>query len=268
MGAEASEKQRSGMTQSHAFSDIAKAFKEKVDRVYDLAEFDHVILGFAIRTLERVVESATASEIAQQHRQNVAKELQHLRDIRKNDSLRSKYQHIFNQCVVLLVSYFGSTIRDLFADCVAERLTSNTPQQKLLDEELKLSVAELLEVSSDEQQRRVGDLLIRKCDISFQDMQSIGKAFSKYCDYGPEKGQDCNNIILGQACRHVIVHSGATIDEKCLKQVKAAMPRTLKLNLAMGPVQFSVEELKVLGESMKAYVKALVAGLGTREPEG
>jgi hypothetical protein len=265
MGAENSDTQGCRTVTNNAFSDIAEAFKRNVNFVYELAEFDHVVLAFAISVLERIEEAAQSKDSGiTNYRLRVTKELQHLRLIRQNDSFRPKYQHIFNQCVVLLVSYFGSALRDLFSACVAQRLTSTRPPQQLLEEELKLSVEELLELSDDAQER-VADMLMRKGDISFQDMQSTVKAFGKFCGHRPEKDQDSNNIILGQACRHVIVHSGAIVDSRCLSQVKSATPRALKSDLPEGHVQFSVEELKVLGSSMVAYVTKLIIALNSGE---
>jgi hypothetical protein len=43
-----------------------------------------------------------------------------------------------------------------------------------------------------------------------------------------ERDKDVNNIILGQACRHVIAHRGAVVDERLVRQVKGAQPRTIK----------------------------------------
>lgn len=244
---------------NHVLEDIAEAFNRNVELVHELANFDHLVLDLAIQALERVKASADRSQLLPHHRLNVIQQLQQLRSIRSNDSLRSQYQHIFNQCVVLLASYFASAIQELFVASVAERLTSGAPRQ-LLDMDLKLSVAQLLEISGDPHQR-VANLLTKKGGISFQDMQSIGRAFRDFCEVEPVRDGHCNNIILGQACRHVIVHSGAVVDDKCLKQVKAATPRVLKADLAAGPVQFSVEELKVLACSMSAYMGTLLSGL-------
>jgi hypothetical protein len=42
-----------------------------------------------------------------------------LRNIKRNESLKAHYQALYNQWLVLLVSYFGSAVRDLFVDAAA-----------------------------------------------------------------------------------------------------------------------------------------------------
>jgi hypothetical protein len=244
---------------------ISTGFETNVKSVYELAEFDHLVLDFAIRSLESVEKSAEKCSVTN-YRMRVTKALEQVRKIREHDSMRHQYQRIFNQCVVLLVSYFGSALHDLFSAGIARQIATRATD-KLLSEELKLTVGEIVDLAGDVSER-VADLLVRKGDISFQDMRSTNRAFEKFCGHLPDKDQDCNNIILGQACRHVIVHSGAIVGKKCLAQVKAALPRTIKPDLAEGPVEFSVEELEELGKSMLAFVRQLVGALGDGGAKG
>ena len=169
-----------------AFDATYETFQENIQSVYALAEFDRLVLGFAERVLEQVQERAT-SEGVKNYRLTVDSGLTQLRQIRQNDSLRSNYQHIFNQCVVLLVSYFGSAIGDLFSACVAGQI-KGSPTRLLLEEELKLTVEELLELSGDLHEQ-LAELLIRKNDISFQDMKSVARAFDTYCGHHPGRIQ-------------------------------------------------------------------------------
>ena len=86
---------------------VAKAFKANVDLVYELAEFDRVVLDFSLSSLEGLQERL--KEKFDNERLLVTNALAVLRQVRTNASLKPKYQHIFNQCVVLLVSYFDLT---------------------------------------------------------------------------------------------------------------------------------------------------------------
>lgn len=243
----------------NVFSEAVDNFKQNVDSVHKLAEFDHVVLKFAIQRLEKIEKIATQPSITN-YRMMATKALDQLRTIRNNDSLRPQYEHIFNQCVVLLVSYFGSAVRDIFERCIGERIMEGQCDN-LMNEEFKVTVSEMSGVGQD-LHKHLGDLLIRKKDISFQDMQSIARAFGSYCGYLPEKDEDVNNIIAGQACRHVIVHSGAVVTKKCVQQTSKATPRTLKENLVVRePIKFSVGEIKILADSMIRYVDKLVIAL-------
>jgi len=239
------------------FGQIVESFRKNVESVFRLAEFDHIVLDVAIKTLDGIQERATADGI-DNYRLSVCNGLQLLKDIRTNDSLRPQYAHIFNQCVVLLVSYFSSAVSDIFETSLSVQL-DHDPNKALLQEGLRLTVGELVDMDQGIKER-LGELIIRKKDISFQDMQSIAKAFETYCNHSPKKDTDVNNIIAGQACRHVIVHTGAVASKRCVSQVSGATPRTLKQNLRKGEeVQFAIPELRILSESMIAYIEKLVS---------
>lgn len=235
---------------------ILRTFKANVERVYDLAEFDHIVLGMAISALDDLQTKL------QEHFENrtylVTNTLNALRNVRQNNSLRPKYQHVFNQCVVLLVSYFSSAVGDVFrcAFCRSlEKPTSNTLQ----DEEMKLSLREIIELGSNTAER-MSDMFVQKKDISFQDMQSIVRTFKHYWRIEIARDQKMNDIILGQAARHVIVHSAARIDAKMVAQVEKAQPRTLKENVRVDDsIEFSVDEIRCLGAAMVEFIADLEA---------
>ena len=50
-----------------------------------------------------------------------------VRDIRSNDSLRTHYQTMYNQCVVLLVSYFASAVQQVFETALPSKLKEGMP---------------------------------------------------------------------------------------------------------------------------------------------
>jgi len=106
-------------------------------------------------------------------------------------------------------------------------------------------------------------LLVAQRDISFQDMQSIKRAFEDHLGLLIHKTEDVNDLILGQAARHVIVHSGSVVDAKLVRQVSGAAPRQLKPVVVEGePLSFSPDEVKALGRSMTRYIKELISRLG------
>jgi hypothetical protein len=92
--------------------------------------------------------------------------------------------------------------------------------------------------------------------------KSIGRAFDQYLGFKPQRNNHVNNIILAQACRHAIVHNGSKADVKLLKQIADAKPRDLKQTLSSDQkIQFEPSEIKLIGESMKHYMRALGVGL-------
>jgi hypothetical protein len=106
------------------------------------------------------------------------------------------------------------------------------------------------------------DLLIAQHDISFQDMQSIRRAFEKHLDVRIERDAGLNDIIMGQAGRHAIVHAGGIIDNKMIRQVAGAQPRALMPAPKLGEhIRFQPSDIRLLATSMTACVASIVESL-------
>jgi hypothetical protein len=237
--------------------DILDTFEQHVTDVQRLISFDSEVMHVAISTVEEL--HRTLKKNNQNDQMNGGRTLQILRGIRNNESLKPRFSLILNQAVVLLVSYFGSAVDDIFRRAVAAKL-SDRRSSRLLKEELKLTVAELLELSGEHES--IADLLVDKKDLSFQDMQAIQLAFRDYLDVEIPKDRIVNNIILAQACRHVIVHAGGEVNARLKRQVSGALPRDLKDQLSEKVVQFSEQEVEIVAESMRSYIASLVGKVG------
>lgn len=234
--------------------DPIQAFKDNVAEVDRLVNFDREILQLVtlnIEELHKQLKPKFADE-----RLNGGRALALVRTIRQNETVRSKYQAIYNQAIVLLVSHFASALGDLFRDAASARLLGDN-LGKLGDEEFKLSLSDMRDRDWN-LKSAVPDLLIAKYDLTFQDMKSTVRAFSDYTHMTTFRDENMNNIITAQACRHVIVHAGSRVTEKMLKQISGAYPRTLKTNLAIGePIAFTLEEIDVVKKSMIAFAEPL-----------
>jgi hypothetical protein len=248
------------MAAEQSFAVIADVFKVNVNAVDRLLNFDRVIIDVAVQGLGEL-----ALELEEQHGSRRAAKIirnraQLLANIKAGDSLRPQYETIFNQCVVLLISYFTSAIHTLFRQGIVVALSkrANVP---VLGEELKLSWRTLTD-SETEREAIFADQIIAQNKISFQDMQSISRAFREQLNVQLKRSVDTNNIILGQAARHVIVHAASIIDKKMINQIADATPRTVKQELKVRDrLQFSPEEVRVLSESMVSYVNAAASAL-------
>lgn len=234
---------------------VIESFKAHIQSVHRLMNFDRDVLGYAIQAIDELQTRLTRHHGLNNPNLDAARTLQILRGYREHDSLRPSYKTIFNQALVLLVSYFGSSVHDLFREGVANALLEDT-DSALLKEQVKLSFRELRDAEF--QLKEIApDLLIQAKDISFQDMQSIGRAFKEYLGITIEKSQVVNEIILAQGCRHVIVHAGGVVDDKLVRQLSGASPRQLKPKLVSGQsVEFTVEEVSTVAEAMLSYLEA------------
>jgi len=238
---------------------IKETFTENLKSVEELINFDKIVLNFAILHLDDLSEKLKVHHQLNNPHLSVDKTLQMLKNIRENNSLEITYKRVFNQCLVLLVSYFSSTVRDLFQTAIDEALVLQN-FENINKTQLSLS---LFDLKNDvEKTRSIGDLLATQKDISFQDMQSIARTFQEYFSILIEKNQNTNNIILAQAFRHAIVHSGSKVDRKLVNQVSKAIPRTVKLDIELeSEILFNQEEISLISESMKQYLEDLFSNI-------
>ena len=200
-------------------------FRKHLESVRKLMNFDRDLIDFALQMVgdlrDRLRNAGFDNPLL-----NADGTLTALKQVRQNDSLRPRYETIFNQSLVLLVSYFASTMHELFADAL--RIAALTDEDSaLFREEVKLSIRELRDSAVDFPSA-LPDILIKAKDISFQDMQSIGRAFSSYVNLSVPRDSSTNDIIMAQACRHVIVHAGGIVGERFMRQVANAVPRSIK----------------------------------------
>ena len=146
----------------------------------------------------------------------------------------------------------------MFRYGISARL-ENEDTGALFDEEIKFTLLELKE--RDWNLRGVApDLLIAKKDLTFQDMGAAHRAFQTYLGVNVDRNRRVNNIILAQACRHVIVHAGGQITDRTMRQLASASPRDVKTDLEVGiPVQFKPGEVEFIANEMQLYVESLAS---------
>ena len=238
------------------FKEILNSFKANTEDVERLVNFDREVLQLVILSLQDLHEKLKPHHGTPQ--MNGGRVLEMIIGIRDNESLRDKYGVIFNQAVVLLVSYFSSALGDIFRAAVILGL-DNENNSILLDEEIKLTFKDMKERDWN-MKSAAADLLIAKKDYTFQDMQSTVRAFDTYVGINLVRDEITNSIILGQAARHVIVHAGGIATERFMKQISKAYPRTLKPNMQLNDkVQFTAKDVTELKGKMLAYINNVVA---------
>jgi hypothetical protein len=238
---------------------VSERFKKSADDVDKLMNFDRDFQQVAIDLLEKLHAKLLKNGFESEHK-NGGRELQILRDVKSNDSVREKYKTIFNQGIVLLVSHFASALSDLFREGVNAELEASS-NAHLMAEEVKLSFADLKERDWNLRES-AADMLIAKYDFSFQDMGATVKAFDRYCGVVIPRDENMNNVIIAQACRHVIVHAGGRVSEKAVKQVSKSIPRTLKVELfENSEIEFTAPEVALARGAMSQIISFIEAKL-------
>lgn len=234
-----------------------QAFAANLRSVQELVDFDRTVLDTAISNIERLWHDLADRP---SHANRVENTLQMPHNIRQHDSMRSHYAIIYNQCIVLLVSHFASVLHEIFVAAAPARL-ADVPEKDAEEEEMRFSLAELREREY-EFKEAIGEVLIVKRNISFQDMQSTVRAFKTYLGVDIATDEHAHNIILAQAARHVIVHSGAIADAKFMRQVSAAHLRQIKSDVVeRGQLAFTPAEVERVATSMRTLVGHVVGEL-------
>jgi hypothetical protein len=233
-------------------------FANNVESVQQLVDFDRTVLEAAIQNISRLQKELDERNPAVADR--VGNTLAMLTNIRNNDTMRQHYVTIYNQCIVLLVSHFGSALHEMFVSAAPTRLGVTSDQDSSKDE-LKFSIAELRELEFD-LKGTIGALLVAKRDIKFQDMQSTVRAFKNYLGVDIARDADMDNVILAQSARHVIVHSGGLVTATFMRRIASARSRKVKTTVVERQyLAFSPDEVDVVATSMQTFVDHVATAL-------
>ena len=156
--------------------------------------------------------------------------------------------------------YHGAAVHDLFVGAVTSAIRDRS-RPAVLKAVLEAPVEEFADDREDVP-AFLAELLASKKDISFQDMQSMGRAFSDYFGVTTERNGTVNDIIVAQAARHAIVHTAGIADRRLINQVKGARPRTLKNDLKLNDkLTFTPTEIRMAADAMRAYLRRLDDGI-------
>lgn len=237
----------------------AAAFDKNVQAVLQLSDLDRGLLDVAIKAIEERDQRLLRSNV-ENPRMLAGPTLENLRNVRQHDSLRPGFQALVDQSVVLLTSYFASGVSELFQAAIAAALDAK-PSDHLRSLQLKLSVGELAELGP-EFREVLPSIIAESPGISFQDTKSIARTFAEFFGVAIPRDDITNDITAGLAFRHVLVHNGGIVDRQCLRQLKQAMPRSLRSQVALGhSLAFASEEIELLAKAMLRYVQRLAMQL-------
>jgi hypothetical protein len=245
---------------------IRGQFNEHIKSVRQLMNFDRFLLDFCIfqiEALEDRIKNNKTLEITNPYLLPT-NTLRMLRTVRQNDSLRTQYNGIFNQCLVLVVSYYTSILSSIFKESINFAGQHSPALIESSNEDLRISLSELRQYNFNLAEN-LGDIIIKKKDLSFQDMQSVSRSFKNFLGIEIAKDKALNNIIVAQASRHAIVHSLAIADEKFIKQIADANPRdVLPVVLPMSTIHFQPGDIDRVIYSMEIQIDKMISEIDAR----
>lgn len=238
--------------------DIQNNLNENIHQVNELMNFDGIILDYCITHLKQLNTKLKSNPVFKQNKYLWADNaIKSIEDIKENGSLRRHYDSMYNQGVVLTISYFSLAIYEIFKQYIVF-VIKNGIELDFKKEDIKINFEELQKILINNYED-IGDIFIEKKDISFQDMQSMNRAIKNYCGIEIDKNYDVDNIILGLSSRHIIVHNLSIINDKFIKQISYAGNRTIKESFKIGDkLSFDIDELNVLQTSILAYTSNLI----------
>lgn len=235
------------------FRTILDTFQANVNAIKELMVFDRFILDVAIKILEDRIELLKTRHKFDNPNLTGENAIMALKNVRGHGSLKDKYEMMYNQCVVLLVAHFGSTIKELFRAYIDFMLTLNPPGP-IGDQQIKISLAEL-QVIRAECTLSLGQYWLDHREISVQDMQSISRFMREYVGCAPEWDDCVNDIILAQAARHLIVHTDGKVNEQFLRQIGNVNAKSTAQTYALGePILFEPHEVSRISDHMTEYL--------------
>jgi hypothetical protein len=246
---------------SYAVICALQTFRANAASVKELLRFDDYLLDFALGRLRQTHERQMEHKLSHRVRNDAL--IAALQNIRQHESLRKHYEVIYNQSLVLIVSHFSSAVRQLMIDGVTVAIDEGA-SQKVLDTEVVLSPRAVRE-SAGSLAQLMAEALADAKDVSFQDMQSIGRAFEKYFGAAPQRDATVNDIIAAQAARHAIVHAGGTASRRMVSQLRDAYPRTILLDLREGSIiHIAPVDVESVVAKMLAYLEGAAAIIEAR----
>ena len=105
--------------------EVQKNFAENAKKVEKLCYFDDFVQDFALGAL-RKAKGGLDFYKTNNHLYTVDAEIEQLERIREHRSVRRHYAIMLNQCVVLLVSYFSSSVDDVFQESLKHRIRAGS----------------------------------------------------------------------------------------------------------------------------------------------
>lgn len=250
-----------------SFDDELEQHKRNQHEVRRLLEFDNIILDYcigAIETLEERLRNNDEIKLTSAHHLPTAT-LSALRSIRHNGSMRTQYENMYNQSLVLAVSYFVSGFEALFVQGVKQACCCCPDLLVATKEDLKFSISEL-RACDFQLGEHLGKMIVQKKDINFQNMQAGLKAYKDFLGVDSFSAGLVHDVILALAARHIIVHNLAVVDARFLALVNYAPKRNVHVDeFKEGErIGFTPAEVIHLQDSMSALLKEIAIAMDTR----
>ncbi|MDO8518097.1 MAG: hypothetical protein Q7S26_02295 [bacterium] len=227
-------------------------FERALGNIDELVAFPDRMRTYVIGTVSPLLKSSKIDYLERTKIQNIIKALEGVH----NQSLRSSYKIVYNQCCVLGVSALSAALERFFVQYAAQH--HEEINQKQLSK-IRISLSELSSLSY-QPQDHIGRIILNKDNtINFQDLQSTKRSFKDYFNVDiTVEATIQKQIIFYQQCRHIIVHKGGIVDEEFISRLLIA-DANLK-NFKLGDeIQLYVHDWTKVKQSFMTLIESVTS---------
>lgn len=115
------------------YKELQREFTAQVLNVYKISEFDHDFLALVIDQLTELEFDLRTKQRITNERLLPTRAIELLNTVLEKGPQRKKYQQVYNQSVVLLVSYFASVLSEIFNETLTFYLSNIEQLPKRLE---------------------------------------------------------------------------------------------------------------------------------------
>lgn len=189
-------------------------FEKNLQEIEEMVNIGSDVISIAVGLVEGLSKEYESIEAFVPYKEKLKANIGGLKRIKENSELKKKYNILYNQALVLVVSNFESFLSD-FSKFLIEKhdYLLEWPDKKI---SLDLEMFNYFTPT-------VGDIVLAslKEKYSFQDLESSLNFLKEFLSIDVRLSDETkDNIILFHALRHIIIHNSSTVDEKFLKQIR------------------------------------------------
>lgn len=245
-------------------TEILERFNANLDEVRGLMAFDQVILDFATNSLANLERDLKENDKLAGAAAKIQKTKVAIEQVSKHGSLAPKYAQMHNQCLVLLVSYFGSALKELYSYGI-DALVNSDVESDALDETINLSLRDVSEIVRGKESS-YGNIIAQKRSVEFHEIGSCIEELREVFGVSLADHQITNDIGFAQAARNAIVHRGGVVDKAMLRHLKKHMNRTLYPNILVDEaIKVDKTDLEIVMKAMQDFLVGLITELALKK---
>lgn len=189
-------------------------FSKNLGAIDEINKFGDTLTDLTITLLEDLRQQNEEYNGFIPYKQKLDNVIEQIKGIKHTDPLKKKYEIIFNQSIVLIISSF-----EIFLGEFIINISNNFPEIINWKEKEKIPIDPK---DYNYASLNYGQIVLKylKQKYSLQDIQSIKRLLEEYFYVEKSMEESLDELIFYQAARNVIVHNLAKVDESFIRQIQ------------------------------------------------